>query len=115
VLEHTDELLEERFREREFDCQLRRLSDIIEQYKIEYISLLKIDVQKSELDVIEGIDGKDWNKIRQVVIEAHDIDGRVEHIRDLLSNKGYTVQVEQDDLYKGSNIYNIYGTRQKNK
>ncbi|MCP4261672.1 MAG: amino acid adenylation domain-containing protein [Planctomycetes bacterium] len=115
VLEHTDELLEERFRKRTFDCQLRRLSDIIEEYKIECISLLKIDVQKSELDVIEGIDGRDWNKISQVVIEAHNIDGRIDHIRALLGNKGYTVQVEQDELYIGSNIYNIYGIRQKNE
>jgi len=111
VLEHTEELLEERFRGKEFNCQLRRLSDIIEECKIDHISLLKIDVQKSELDVIEGVNGKDWNKISQVVIEAHDIDGRVDHIRSFLSNKGYTLKVEQDDLYIGSNIYNIYGIR----
>jgi hypothetical protein len=61
--------------------------------------------------VIEGVNGKDWNKISQVVIEAHDIDGRVDHIRSFLSNKGYTLKVEQDDLYIGSNIYNIYGIR----
>jgi FkbM family methyltransferase len=111
VLEYAGDLLVERFKEKEYVCQLRRLSDIIKEYKIDSISLLKIDVQKSELDVIEGIDGEDWNRIKQVVIEAHDIDGRVDHIRSILSDKGYKVYVEQDELYKGSIIFNIYGIR----
>ena len=111
VLEYAGELLTERFKEKEYVCQLRRLSDIIKEYKIDSISLLKIDVQKSELDVIEGINERDWNRIRQVVIEVHDIDGRVDHIRSILSDKGYKVYVEQDELYKGSIIFNIYGIR----
>ena len=111
VLEYAGDLLVERFKEKEYVCQLRRLSDIIKEYKIDSISLLKIDVQKSELDVIEGINERDWNRIRQVVIEVHDIDGRVDHIRSLLDDKGYKVYVEQDELYKGSIIFNIYGIR----
>ena len=111
VLEYAGDLLVERFKEKEYVCQLRRLSDIIKEYKIDSISLLKIDVQKSELDVIEGINEGDWNRIRQVVIEVHDIDGRVDHIRSLLDDKGYKVYVEQDELYKGSIIFNIYGIR----
>ena len=45
------------------------------------------------------------------MIEVHDIDGRVDHIRSLLDDKGYKVYVEQDELYKGSIIFNIYGIR----
>jgi hypothetical protein len=46
-----------------FDCELRTLSDVIAEHRIERIDLLKVDVEKSELDVLEGIRAEDWPKI----------------------------------------------------
>ncbi len=109
ILSYTDDLMAERFREEEFTCELKKLSDIIEEQNIDTIHLLKIDVQKSELDVLEGIHEDHWKKIKQIVIEVHDIEGRVDRIRRLLENKEYGVTVVQDELYKGTNIFNIYG------
>lgn len=111
VMEHADELLEERFKAQPFTCQLRTLSEAIDENNIDRIDLLKIDVQKSELDVLQGIKQNDWQKIQQIVIEVHDVEGRLEQITNLLKNQGYRVVSEQEDLYEGSNIYNVYAIR----
>jgi FkbM family methyltransferase len=111
LMQHADDLLELRFQSQTFSCQLKRLSDVISQYNVERIDLLKIDVQKSELDVIAGIKEDDWRKIKQLVMEVHDINGRLEHVVDQLQRRGYRVVAEQDDLYEGSTISNVYAAR----
>ncbi|MHC0066349.1 FkbM family methyltransferase [Nostoc sp. UIC 10890] len=111
VMEYADELLGERLREQNFTCQLKPLSEIIREQKVERIDLLKIDVQKSELDVIQGIQEQDWEKIQQIVIEVHDTDGRLENITSLLKKQGYNVVTEQEDLYQHSIMYNVYAIR----
>jgi hypothetical protein len=70
-------------------------------------------VQKSELDVLRGIDEIDWPKIEQIVMEVHDIEDRLSHIVSLLRGHGYHVLAEQDELYQGSVLYNLYATRQQ--
>ena len=111
VMEQADELLEERFKAQPFTCQLRTLSEAIGENNIDRIDLLKIDVQKSELDVLQGIKENDWQKIQQIVIEVHDVEGRLEQITNLLKNQGYRVVSEQENLYEGSNIHNVYAIR----
>ena len=93
-------------------CRLETISRIIRQHEIEQIDLLKIDVEKSEYDVLLGIQPQDWAKIKQIVIEAHDLDNRVEKITTVLSNHGFNnVFVEQETLLKESEYFNIYATR----
>lgn len=111
VLKHADDLLEERFRSETLDCELRPLSEVIREWGVGRIDLLKIDVQKSELDVLEGIAGDDWLKIQQIVIEVHDNGGRLALVQALLDSHGYATTVEQDDPYGSSIIYNLYATR----
>ena len=48
-------------------CQLRALSEVITEEKVDRIDLLKIDVEKAEKDVLDGIHESDWPKITQVV------------------------------------------------
>ncbi|NEQ63560.1 MAG: FkbM family methyltransferase, partial [Moorea sp. SIO4A1] len=55
-------------------CQLKTVSEIIREHKLEQIDLLKIDVEKSELDVLLGIEAQDWQKIKQIVVEVHDLE-----------------------------------------
>jgi hypothetical protein len=55
---------------------------------VSHIQLLKIDVQKSEHDVLLGIEEADWPKIEQIVIEVHDIGGQLSTIRQLLAGEG---------------------------
>jgi FkbM family methyltransferase len=110
IMRHADDLLDERFKSQTFHCKLRTISDIIAEQQIERIDLMKIDVQKSELDVLNGLREEDWPKVRQLVIEVHDIEGRLAHTKDLLERRGYHVVVEQDDHYENSMLYNLFAT-----
>jgi amino acid adenylation domain-containing protein/FkbM family methyltransferase len=104
----ADDLLAGRFRRETFDCQLTTLSDVIREQRIDRIDLLKVDVEKSELDVLHGLAEEDWARVRQVVIEVHDADGRLARVRELLERHGFTVAVDQDPLLRGTGMYNVY-------
>lgn len=80
------------------DCELSTVSDVIKEHRVEAIGLMKIDVEGSEMDVIRGIAPEDWPRIRQFVVEVHDVDGRVQKLRDLFEARGYTTVVEQLDF-----------------
>ena len=93
-------------------CQLKTISQIVQEQNIQQIDLLKIDVEKSELDVLLGIDHRDWGKVRQIVIEAHDIEHRIEQIKTLLSKHDFNkIIVEQEPLLEKSEYFNIYAMR----
>jgi phthiocerol/phenolphthiocerol synthesis type-I polyketide synthase E len=107
----ADQLLDVRLEATTFTAKLRRLSDVLREHGIDRVDLLKVDVQRCELEVIEGIDEADWPKIRQIVLEVHDIDGRVAMTTSLLENHGFSVVSLQDELYVGTNIHNVYAVR----
>ncbi|MEH2337086.1 amino acid adenylation domain-containing protein [Nostoc sp.] len=106
-----DELLAERLQSQQFTCHLRTISDVIREHGVERIDLLKIDVEKSEQDVLSGIQQEDWQKIQQIVVEVHNINGRLEEIAALLKKHGYDLIIEQDILLEDTVLYNIYARR----
>jgi amino acid adenylation domain-containing protein/FkbM family methyltransferase len=109
VIERAEELLEGRYDAELEECRLTTVSEAIREEGIEKIDLLKIDVEKSERDVLEGIEEGDWAKIKQIAIEVHDISARVEGIRRELEERGYEVTIEQEEVLEGTGIYNLYG------
>ncbi|WP_437786897.1 FkbM family methyltransferase [Sorangium sp. So ce1097] len=113
ILPHSEELLGVRFEATTFTARLRRLSDIIRETGVERIDLLKVDVQKSELEVLEGLDEGDWPRIAQIVLEVHDIGGRLSHLSALLERRGFAITSEQDSLYEGTDIHNVYALRKR--
>ena len=108
LAQHANELLHNRFIPKIFTCQLRTLSDIMYENAIEHIDLLKVDVEKSELDVLKGIQEEDWAKIKQIVVEVYDRDGRLDQIVELLKRHGYQFVIEQADILANTGLYNIY-------
>lgn len=93
-------------------CQMRTLSWFVAEQNIDRIDLLKIDVEKAELDVLSGIEDPDWDKIQQAVIELHDLDDRLNVITTLLQRKGLTeLTVEQPPTLAGSNIFTVFAAR----
>ena len=109
--EYFDRLVEERVHGEQITCSLKTLSGVIRENKIEQIDLLKIDAEKSEFDVLRGIEKGDWAKIRQMVIEAHDIDGQLKRLINLLEENGFSVIAEEDSYIEGSGLYNVYARR----
>jgi FkbM family methyltransferase len=112
LMSFAEDLLEERFRSETFECWLRPLSDVIAECGVEWIDLLKIDVQKAELAVLDGIREEHWPGIGQIVMEVHDLDGRLEQIVRRLGERGFRVTVEQDELLQGSVLYNLFAVRE---
>jgi len=90
--------------------RLRRLSDVIREHGVENIDLLKIDVERSEADVLLGIDEDHWPRIRQVVAETHSRE-LLERCRGILREHGYATAV--DEIFTTGDVYValLYGTR----
>ena len=110
----VQELTAKRLHRRTYPCQLTSLSEIIRQNQIERIHLLKIDAEKSESDIIQGIEEAHWPLIDQLVIEVHDRTGEaVKQLEQLLIGKGYNCAIEQEKLLENSGLFNIYATRPK--
>ncbi|MGD2089687.1 MAG: amino acid adenylation domain-containing protein [Candidatus Aminicenantes bacterium] len=106
--DQVNELLEDRLKNTSFTCKMKSLSQIIREKGIDKIDLLKIDVEKAEIDVLKGIDDEDWPKIRQLVIEVHDVDEALEKITQQLRRRGYRVVVQQDSELRNTNLCNVY-------
>jgi phthiocerol/phenolphthiocerol synthesis type-I polyketide synthase E len=108
IMAVSEDLLDGRFVSRTYECPLLPISEVIAAEGVEWIDLLKIDVQKSELEVLQGIEPRHWPRIRQIVMEVHDLDGRLEVVVDLLRGRGFNVTVEQDPLLTGSVLWNLF-------
>jgi 31-O-methyltransferase len=92
------------------ECAVTTLSDVIRHSGIEAVDLLKIDVEGAEWEVLQGVDEADWPRLRQLVLEVHNVRGRVERVRELLESKGFTVAVAQGDwaLIRLMDVHMIY-------
>ncbi|HEY3324116.1 MAG TPA: amino acid adenylation domain-containing protein [Planctomycetota bacterium] len=106
----ADELLDGRFESEQFDVPLRTISGLIADEAIEQIDLLKINAEKSEADVLDGIAAKDWPRIRQIVMEV-DSDANLDAIVPLLEAHGYEIVVEQDPLLADTSLRYVYAIR----
>ena len=111
LMPYLDEYLGVRLKAEQVPCRLSTVSTFLREQGIERVDMMKIDVQKSEGEIVRGIDGDDWPRIRQLVMEVHDADGQVAEISALLGERGFRVEAEQDDLYQGSDIFNLYAIR----
>lgn len=110
----SEELLDVRFTATTYDVPLRRLSDVVREQGVDRIDLLKVDVQKAEEAVFSGIDEEHWPLVRQVVAEVHDgDDSRVARLTADLERRGFRVTAIQDDLYVGTDIHNLYATKEQ--
>ena len=109
--EMLDEVLAMRLEGKDVTCHLQTLSSILRDERLDRIDLLKIDVQKSEADVLAGIEHEDWPKIRQIVLEVHDIDDRLDKITSLLRERGFEVVAEQEQALANACLYNVYARR----
>jgi amino acid adenylation domain-containing protein/FkbM family methyltransferase len=110
LIAHGDELLDRRFSSRTFTAQLKTLSNVIEEENIAGIDLLKINVEKSELDVLKGIKDGDWRKIKQIVLEV-DLEENLPVITSLLEKHGYEFVVVQDALLRSTELCYVYAVR----
>ncbi len=116
LLTSIDDLLAGRFEGESYDCRLRPLSTFFAEHGIEHVDMLKVDVQRAEMEVLNGLGEHDWQKIDRVVMEVHDAAGqatagRTREIEALLDSYGFDVIVEQEEVLAGTDRYNLYAVR----
>jgi len=100
---------------KQVECQLKTISEIVRENKITAIDMLKIDAEGSELDIVMGIEADDWRKIKQLIIEVHDVNGRLQKMISLLEGYGYNTLVDREDweVHKLMNIFTIYAVKKE--
>ncbi|MGW7367616.1 FkbM family methyltransferase [Streptomyces sp. NPDC054841] len=109
--EDAEELLEGLHDGVELTVPAVTVSDLVRRHGVSRIDLLKVDVERAELDVLRGIDAGHWPMVRSVVAEAHDEDGRLDAVTQLLRAQGFEVSVHQDPLLTGTGLYDIEAHR----
>jgi len=112
----VEALLERDFEYRARRVRLRRTSGLIEETKVRRIDLLKIDVQRAELDVLRGIDSGHWRLINQVSMEVHDeagypTEGRLGTVLSLLRSQGFRVTYTESELLSGIGRFAVHAIR----
>ena len=91
---------------KKLNCQTISLSYFIEKQNIPRIDLLKIDAEKSEIDILEGIKKMDWGKIKNIIIESH-TQNNSSLIYKILNKNGYKIKIYQESNFKSTKINNI--------
>lgn len=112
-LRHIDALVDDMLaKATDVRCPLRTLSDIIREAGVERIDLLKVDAEKSERAVLEGLGESDWPRIRQVAMEIHDSgDSELPRIRTMLEGHAFAVAVETEPQFHETGVHNLYASR----
>ena len=73
-------------------CEVRTLSDVIDDQGLQCVDLLKVDVEGSELRVLEGVAEQHWPLVKQVVVEVLDVADRLAVMVALLASVGFRVK-----------------------
>jgi hypothetical protein len=95
------------------ECAVTTVSAAMRDHDVPVVDLLKIDVEGAEWEVLQGIRREDWPRIRQVVMEVHDVAGRLTRVRRLLEDEGFVVAVEAGDwaLLRLMGVHMVYAHR----
>ena len=92
------------------ECPIRRLDEFLfdmckaDRSKLKRIDLMKIDVEGAEWAVIQSMSQETWDMVQQIVIEVHDIDGRIQKVKDLLKQKGFKHIVEDAEDWESHKL-----------
>ena len=97
---------------RTVECELTTISRAIVEHDLPRIDLLKVDCEGGELSVLQGIEDVHWPRIGQVVVEVHDLDGRLAQVSDLLTRHGLTrITARKEDGFEDTPLINVYASR----
>lgn len=114
------------------EVKLDTIANFMQREHLDHVDLLKVDVEGAEEDVLMGMaDGLDlespggiaelkerWSRVGAIVMELHDVDGRLHRVRHLLESVGgFRVDLEQEEVFKGGDaqgvdVWNVLATRE---
>jgi len=82
---------------KDYESNVTTLDNIIDKYQLETIDILKIDVVKAELDIIESIES--WDKIKNLIIKVYSDDNK-DKIMKLLCQNGFEIRENRASIFK---------------
>ncbi|MEV0469647.1 FkbM family methyltransferase [Streptomyces prunicolor] len=106
-----DRLVADRMRAEHRRVRVTTLACLADELGLGHIDLLKIDVEKAEAEVLEGVGEALWPRIEQIVMEVHDTDGRLDTVLKELRSRGFEVAHEQDPRLLLTPCHNVYARR----
>jgi FkbM family methyltransferase len=106
-----DFLLENLHVARAETVEITTISDVLSELDIDRVELLKIDAERAEFDVLLGISDADLRRIGSVVMEVHDLDGRLDACAKLLDAAGFAVSARQEAWLSGTELHTLHARR----
>ncbi|MER5214834.1 FkbM family methyltransferase [Streptomyces sp. NPDC002838] len=106
-----DRLVADRMRAEHRRVRVTTLARVADELGLQRIDLLKIDVEKAEAEVLEGIGDALWPRIERIVMEVHDVDGRLDAVLKELRSRGFDVAHDQDPRLLLTPCHNVYARR----
>ncbi|MBB3114183.1 FkbM family methyltransferase [Paenibacillus phyllosphaerae] len=98
-----------------FRCKLTTISELMRNYALNQVDLLKIDVEKSEFEVLEGIAAEDWGKISQIVMEVHGLnEEQIARLEQIFHTNGFDCLIDYYDDLNIPDYYNVYAKSRSN-
>jgi len=76
-----------------FTCEQRTISQLIDEFELHDVALLKLDIEGCELPALRGIRDEHWPRVRQIAGEVHDRTRDMPALRELLERHGFRVIV----------------------
>ncbi len=102
------------YRGRTVDCRLTTLGTLADEAGLDRIDLLKIDAENHDREVLAGIPGTLWPRIRQVAMEVHEHipggEGLAGEISRDLTGRGFAVTVGEE-YEPGMGVRMLYAVR----
>jgi hypothetical protein len=89
-------------------CQFDTLSGVISQENIQSITLLKLDAELADWQILNGVKAQDWQRIRQVAMEVH-VESHVTQLSRFFSERDFS-QVSVKKLKGGTGF--IWATKE---
>lgn len=83
-------------------ADLVRLHNVLVSEKVERVDLLKIDVERCELQVLKGLDADDFKKVSEIIVEVEDQATQLPIVVDLLKGHGFEVETQHECTKDGS-------------
>lgn len=100
-------IVKQSLQKEEMICAFDVLGNVIETEGITQIDLLKIDAEGAEMDILRSLHRSDWDKVKFIMMEGHNVNERQEMI-DLLEQHGFSVELEE--IF--NNFYKVYAFRE---
>lgn len=93
----------------EIECQMTTISGLIDQFDLERVALVKMDIEGAEVEALKGIRSEHWHRLEQFCIETHFGDEIFDEVQRILCDRGYDVSHRQNPMAPADRM--VYAVR----